>query len=183
VVPLGDTSGNLPTSAPAGTTGLVTDLQSAATTPNLSFITPNLCNDGHDYPCTNQTTPDSSAVNDMADWLQTWIPIIEASPAYQQDGLILVTSDEGSLSDTAVCCGETQGPGANPGGNGLSGPGGGKVGAVVISPFITAGQVITKYSYNHYSALASIEDLFGLPRLGEAATVTSNFDKKIYIQP
>ena len=28
--------------------------------------------------------------------------------------------------------------------------------------------------------LASIEDLFGLPRLGEAKTVTTTFDKKIY---
>ena len=35
-------------------------------------------------------------------------------------------------------------------------------------------------SYNHYSSLASIEDLFGLPRLGEAQTVTTTFDKHIY---
>ena len=33
--------------------GLATDLQSAATTPNLSYITPNVCNDGHDAPCNN----------------------------------------------------------------------------------------------------------------------------------
>ncbi len=98
VVPLGDTSGNLPAGALAGTTGLVTDLQSVATTPNFSFITPNLCDDGHDYPCHNVTSPDTSAVNDISDWLQTWIPIIEASPAYQQDGLIEVTFDE---ADTA----------------------------------------------------------------------------------
>jgi hypothetical protein len=32
-------------------TGLQTDLASAATTPNLVFITPNLCHDGHDSPC------------------------------------------------------------------------------------------------------------------------------------
>jgi hypothetical protein len=29
-------------------TNLATDLQSVATTPNFSFITPNLCDDGHD---------------------------------------------------------------------------------------------------------------------------------------
>ncbi len=40
--------------------------------------------------------------------------------------------------------------------------------------------MVTKTSYNHYSSLASIEDLFGLPRLGEAQTVTTTFDKKIY---
>ena len=30
---------------------LQTDLSSAATTPNYAFITPNLCEDGHDAPC------------------------------------------------------------------------------------------------------------------------------------
>jgi hypothetical protein len=180
VVPLGDTSGNLPASALPGTTGLVTDLQSAATTPNFSFITPDLCDDGHDYPCINKTSPDTSAVNDISDWLQTWIPIIEASPAYQQNGLIEVTFDESDTSDATACCGETPGPAANSGGNGISGPGGGQIGTILISPSITPGLVVTKTSYNHYSSLASIEDLFGLPRLGEAQSVTTNFDKKIY---
>ena len=182
VVPLGDTSGNLPPSAPAGTTGLVTDLQSVATTPNFSFITPNLCDDGHDYPCTNETAPAGSAVGDINAWLATWIPIIKASPAYQQDGMIEVTFDESDVSsgDDTACCGETPGPAANSGGNGLGGPGGGLIGTILISPSITPGLVVTKTSYNHYSSLASIEDLFGLPRLGEAKTVTTTFDKGIY---
>jgi hypothetical protein len=180
VVPLGDTSGNLPATALPGTTGLVTDLQSAATTPNFSFITPNLCDDGHDYPCRNETSPDTSSVNDISDWLQTWIPIIKASPAYQQNGLIEVTFDESDTSDATSCCGETPGPAAQGGANGISGPGGGQIGTILISPWITPGLVITKTSYNHYSSLASIEDLFGLPHLGEAQTVTTNFDKKIY---
>jgi phosphatidylinositol-3-phosphatase len=183
VVPLGDSSGNLPATALPGTTGLATDLLSTATTPNFSFITPNLCNDGHDYPCHNVTSPDTSGVNDISDWLQTWVPIIKASPAYQQDGLIEVTFDEAGGSDATACCGETPGPAANPGGNGGSGPGGGKIGTILISPSITPGAVITKTSYNHYSSLASIEDLFGLPHLGEAKTVTTTFDKGIYIKP
>ena len=180
VVPLGDTSGNLPAGAPVGTTGLVTDLASVATTPNFSYITPNLCNDGHDYPCTSQTSPTGSAVGDVDAWLATWIPIIKASPAYLQDGLIEVTFDEAGFSDSTACCGETPGPAANSGGNGISGPGGGIVGTVLISPFITAGTVVSKYPYNHYSSLASIEDLFGLPRLGEAKSVTTTFDKHVY---
>lgn len=180
VVPLGNTSGGLPASAPSGTTGLVTDLQSVATTPNFSFITPNLCDDGHDYPCTNETSPDTSNVNDISDWLQTWIPIIKASPAYQQDGLIEVTFDESDTSDATACCGETPGPAATSGGNGIFGPGGGRIGTILISPSITPGLVVAKTSYNHYSSLASIEDLFGLPHLGNAKTVTTNFDKKIY---
>jgi hypothetical protein len=188
VVPLGDTSGNLPAGALPGTTGLVTDLQSVATTPNFSFITPNLCDDGHDYPCTNTTGAGQgggSSVGDINQWLETWVPIITSSPAFKQDGLLEITFDEAEQGpvglDTTACCGETQGPAADSGGNGTDGPGGGKIGAVLISPFITAGSVAPKSdSYNHYSSLASIEDLFGLPHLGEAQTVTTTFDKHIY---
>ena len=185
VVPLGDTSGNMPAGTPGGVTGLATDLQSTATTPNFSFITPNLCDDGHDYPCVNTTgagVGGGSSAGDINQWLNTWVPIITSSPAFQQDGLLEITTDEGEQPslDSTSCCGETPGPAADGGKNGITGPGGGKVGAVLISPFIKAGTVVTKTSYNHYSSLASIEDLFGLPRLGEAQTVTTTFDKRIY---
>ena len=92
----------------------------------------------------------------------------QASPAYQQNGLIEITFDEAEQPtlDSTACCGETPGPAAAGGGNGESGPGGGKMGAVLISPFINPGTVVTKTYYNHYSSLASIEDLFGLPHLG-----------------
>jgi hypothetical protein len=185
VVPLGDTSGNLPSNALPGTTGLVTDLKSVATTPNFSFIAPNLCDDGHDYPCVNTTgagVGGGSSVGDINQWLRTWVPIITSSPAFRQDGLLEITFDEAEQPtlDTTACCGETAGPAADSGGNGIDGPGGGKVGAVLISPFVPADKVVTKTSYNHFSSLESIEDLFGLGHLGEAQTVTTNFDKKIY---
>jgi len=182
VVPLGTTSGALPAGTPAGVTGLATDLASTATTPNLSFITPNLCNDGHDYPCTNEPTPSSSASGDVNSFLATWVPLITSSPAFQKDGLLEITFDEAESPslDTTACCGETPGPAATAGGNGISGPGGGRVGAVLLSPFIAPGTVSKKTSFNHYSSLASIEDLFGLARLGEAKTVTTTFDKGIY---
>ena len=184
VVPMGGTTGTMPTGTPKGVTGLVTDLKSVATTPNFSFITPNLCDDGHDYPCKNTTGAGQgggSAVGDINKWLSTWVPIIKASPAYKENGLIEVTFDEAEEPklDATACCGETKGPAADSGGNGQSGPGGGVVGAVLLSPFIKAGTVVTK-EYNHYSSLASIEDLFGLAHLGEAKTVTSNFDTGIY---
>ncbi len=180
VVPLGTTSGALPAGTPAGVTGLATDLQSVATTPNFSFITPNLCDDGHDYPCINQPSG-ASALADIDTFLSTWVPLIEASPAFQQDGLLEITFDEADVDpiDASSCCGETPGPAADSGGNGISGPGGGKIGSVLISPFITPGLKVTT-KLNHYSSLASIEDLFDLSRLGEAQTVTSTFDKKIY---
>ena len=49
---------------------------------------------------------------------------------------------------------------------------------MLISPFITPGTKV-KTALNHYSSLASIEDLFDLPRLGEAKTVTTTFDKGV----
>ena len=185
VVPLGDTEGKMPPGTPRGVTGLVKDLKSVSTTPNFSIITPNLCDDGHDYPCTNTTGAGQgggSSVGDINRWLETWVPIITSSPAYRQDGLLIITSDEAEDPnlETTACCGETAGPSADNGKNGIDGPGGGIVGAVLLSPFITPGTVVKKTSYNHYSSLASLEDIFGLPRLGEARTVTTTFDKHIF---
>jgi outer membrane protein assembly factor BamB len=180
VVPLGTTSGTLPAGTPAGVTGLATDLQSENTTPNFSFITPNLCNDGHDFPCTNQTGG-ASAIADIDSFLQTWVPLIEGSAAFKDNGLLIVTSDEAEDPglDATACCGEIAGPAASHGQNGITGPGGGNVGAVLVSPFITPGTIVTT-PFNHYSALASIEDLFGLAHLGQAKTVSSTFDVGVY---
>ena len=38
----------------------------------------------------------------------------------------------------------------------------------------------TSRAYNHYSLLGSIEDLFGLPRLGYARTVSDVFGNDVY---
>jgi hypothetical protein len=180
VVPLGSTSGALAASAPAGTTGLATDLASVATTPNLSFITPNLCSDGHDAPCVNQAGSASASVN-INVFLSTWVPLITHSPAFTKDGLLIVTFDEADVSgpeaDASACCNEQLGPAsAQPG---ISGPGGGRIGTVLLSPFIRAGTV-SSVPYNHYSTLATIEDLFGLVRLGQAATTTATFGPDLF---
>ena len=72
-----------------------------------------------------------------------------------------------------ACCGEQPGPydasnGIQPGGGG---PGGGDVGAVLLSPFIKAG-TRSSVAYNHYSMLGSVEDIFGLSRLADAVGTT-----------
>jgi len=51
---------------------------------------------------------------------------------------------------------------------GKAGPGGGRIGAVLLSPLIRPGTV-SAVQYNHYSLLRTIEDIFGLPHLGDAA--------------
>lgn len=93
MVPPGTTAGTLPPGVPAGTTGLATDLRSISTRPNLSFIVPNVCNDGHDYPCVNQPSG-KNALADIDTFLQTWVPKITRSPAFKRDGLLVITFDE-----------------------------------------------------------------------------------------
>lgn len=145
---------------------LPTDLASVATTPNLSLITPNLCDDGHDSPCVDGR-PGGLVSADA--WLKQWVPKITSSPAFRQDGVLVITFDEsdGPQSDASSCCNE--GPGPNSPLPGIAGLGGGRVGALVLSPFVKGGTWSTT-PYNHYSLLASIEDTFGLPYLGYAAT-------------
>ena len=65
---------------------------------------------------------------------------------------------------------------------GITGPGGGRVGAVLVSPYIKPGTV-TATALNHYSSLASWESLLGLPRLADAATVPSSFGATVFTAP
>ena len=70
---------------------LPADLASASTTPALSYITPNLCDDGHDSPCVDGRPGGLASVNA---WLKTWVPKILNSPAYKTDGMLVITADE-----------------------------------------------------------------------------------------
>jgi phosphatidylinositol-3-phosphatase len=148
------------------------DLKKVSTTPNYSFITPNTCMDAHDIPrCQNGSKGGLQRANSF---LKKWIPRIMHSPAYKANGMILVTFDEsGSDENAAACCGEVVSTGyddpSHPNLNepGMYGPGGGRVGAVVLSKFVKPGTVSNR-PYNHYSQLRTFERLFGLARLGDA---------------
>jgi phosphatidylinositol-3-phosphatase len=176
VVALGTPSGAMPATAVPGESGLATNLKKASSTPAFSFITPNLCDDGHDYPCVNQQSG-ASAAADIDAFLETWVPAITRSPAFKQGGLLEITFDEAADSDTSSCCNEAPGPGASE--PGIGGPGGGKVGALLLSPYIKPGSTDTR-PYNHYSSLASWEQLFGLKRLAYAATVKDVFGADVF---
>ena len=155
---------------------LASDLSSEATTPKFGFITPNLCDDGHDATCagTNVEGGKTGGLTAADLWLKHWMPLIMASPSYQSGQmLVVITSDEGDESDTTACCNEQPGPNwAFPGDSPLLGaapttpgadPGGGRIGALLLnSTYIQPGTVDTTGFYNHYSALRSYEDLLGL---------------------
>jgi hypothetical protein len=144
---------------------LSADLASASTTPNYVFITPDLCDDGHDATCANGGP---GGLGQADTYLKTIVPEITGSAAYKDNGLLIVTFDE-SEGDDSSCCSEIDGPfdSTNSLQAGGGGPGGGIVGAVLLSPYIKAGTT-SALAYNHYSMLATVEDIFGLPRLAEA---------------
>ncbi len=149
-------------------THLAGDLAHTSTTPQFSFIVPNLCDDGHDAPCTGKDAKgkNTGGLASVDDFLSVYVPKIEASPAFGKDGLLLIMADEsdnGSMDGTS-CCGETPGPNSPlPGifvesGNGQ---GGGLIGALAIGRCVRAGATDAT-PYNHYSLLRSMEDLFGV---------------------
>jgi hypothetical protein len=93
---------------------LYADLQRPSSTPDFSFIVPNNCNNGHDavcagnnlsgeaagFPAYNTSSEIPAAINSTGGtyaeslFLGVVVPEIEASPAFKQGGLIVVTYDE-----------------------------------------------------------------------------------------
>jgi phosphatidylinositol-3-phosphatase len=130
----------------------------ASGTPNFSFISPNLCNPGEPTEC-NADVPDPGPA--QADkFLSTWVPKILASPAYQQDGVLIITFGE-----------------ATPGVNGAP------VGTLLLSKFLTPGST-NGGAFNPYSVFRTVEDLFGLEHIAAGArTGTTNFASDLLGSP
>jgi phospholipase C len=127
-------------------TNLASDL-TGNTVARYNFITPNLCDDMHNsIGCPNPIDP---VANGDA-WLSTNLPPILASQAYTDGGLVIVLWDEGTLS-------LSDGP----------------IGCIVMSPFAKVGYN-NSIAYTHSSTLKTVEEIFDLPLLGDAATATTN---------
>jgi phosphatidylinositol-3-phosphatase len=175
---------------------LSADLKQAKQTPTLSYVVPDLCHDGRETPC----APGQPAGMPAADgFLRKVVPQILASPAYKQGGMLVITVDQapstGVFADSSSCCGQPRfpglpasstatGAGAGAGGGGgavmLPASGGGQVGALVLSQFVKA-NTVSQPTYNHFGLLRTIEDLFGLKRLGYAGLAgVSSFDGTVF---
>ncbi len=143
---------------------MLEDVKRPETTPNYAMITPDLCNDGHDAECADGGPGGLQAADRF---LQVWVPRIMASPGFADSGLLVVTWDEANIDpdSSTACCDQQTGP--NTPSPGIVGPGGGRTGTVLISPFIEPGST-NDTEYNHYGLLRSIEDLYGLGHLGYA---------------
>ncbi len=135
-------------------TELEKDLKTLKSTPNYSYISPNLCNAGVTGQCA-VGTPDGAASADA--FLAALVPKILASPAYKQDGLLMVTFGQANPAPIDPATGVAVPPTGDPK----------KVGALLVSQFVSPGST-DAVAYDPYSLLASTEDLFGLSHLGKA---------------
>jgi hypothetical protein len=117
--------------------------------PNFVWLAPNLRHDMHEG---------YSTIAQGDQWLATTVAKIIASPAFQENSLLLITFDEGTdtgTPDTAGCCGAKAG--------------GGHIATLVISPLAIKGYQST-IPENQYNLLSTIETAWGLPLLGRTKT-------------
>ncbi len=129
------------------------DLQSNAL-PNYIWITPNICNDMHDCGI------------DVGDqWLKLWVPKILASSAWQDNGVLFITFDEGGTQ--SGCCTYAAG---------------GQVDTLIIAPTVKRG-FTSSAEYDHYSLLRTIEEAWGLPLLGNASCDCSESMIDFFVVP
>jgi hypothetical protein len=165
---------------------LAGDLANPARTPALSYIVPSLCDDGSPIPCA-AGSPSGLAPADT--FLHKVVPEILASKAYKHGGLLVITVDQapstGVDADSSSCCGQPTFPAlppppALPGGGVARPTGGGQVGALLLSPYVQGGTT-NQETFNHFSLLRTIEDLFGLGHLGYAAASTAtSFEAPVF---
>jgi hypothetical protein len=154
-----------------GMSALKGDLASEKRTASFSYIAPGPCDDGNPAPCA-PGKPDGMAAAET--FLKRVIPEILVSKAYRQNGLLAITVDDapatGEYADSSSCCGQPKFPNlpAPTGVAKVAGSGGGQVGLLLLSPFIKKGGGLVQEPYNHFSLLATIEQLFGLSKLGYA---------------
>jgi phosphatidylinositol-3-phosphatase len=168
---------------------LETDLGEEKKTPAFSYIVPNACHDGSEVPCEAGQPVGLAAAQPF---LEKVVPEIEASAAYKKGGLIAITfaqaPQSGPNADASACCGSPEYPNLPSGATtpASTGPvketgGGGRVGMLLLSPFVEPGSVNETGYYNHYSMLLSIEEFFGLSAIGYAANpALSAFDGTVF---
>ena len=117
----------------------------------FNMVIPNGCEDGE-----ANCAPTHDRIRQFDDFLAREVPKIEASPAFGDDGLIVVTYDE-----------DQRAGGLAPK-NGLGA--GGHVVCALVSPLVVPG-AYGEQAY-HYSVLRTVEDGFGIrDHVGHAADV------------
>ena len=127
-------------------TQLATDLSSNQVA-RYNFITPNLCDDGHN-PSGCASTDE---VKNTDNWLAANVPAILNSAAYKNGGALFITWDESESGDHPI-------------------------GMMILSPHAKAGYA-SQVSLSHSSTLRTMEEIFSVgPFLGDAANANDLSD-------
>ena len=133
-------------------TELATDLGGNSVA-RFNFITPNLCNDMHGETFgTTCNIITSDLVKTGDDWLKVNVPTILNSNAYKNGGVLFIVWDEG---DENLINGASDGP----------------VPMLVLSPLAKTGYSSSTV-FTHSSMLRTVEEVFGVPLLRDAANAT-----------
>lgn len=121
------------------------------TLPRFSFVIPNVNHDMEDCPTGPTGCTDAQKLAAADSWLKTNIAPLLADPEFQKDGLLIITWDEGSATDTAN--------------------GGGRVATLIIGPKVKQGYRSGAF-YQEQSVLRTVLASLGITSnlLGSAAT-------------
>ena len=137
------------------------DIQSA-TLPNFIWISPDVCHDMHGDP----SCPSYDGLIAQGDtFIHTTVHQIMSSPSWSQGSAIVIAWDENDSSQSGCCHSPT----------GIQGTilGGGDVPLIVIPSQGPGHIVLSNASYNHYSLLATIEQLWQLGCIANTCGFTS----------
>jgi phosphatidylinositol-3-phosphatase len=131
-----------------GSTALVSTLN-GANAPDFVWITPNACNDMHGDTNTGSTCAsisNSQLIKAGDTWLSNNISPVISSSWFSQNGIIIITWDEGTTK--LGCCG-------------LTAPGG-HIATIVVT-YKNKGLGKFTSTGDHYGTLAAIQKAYGLP--------------------
>jgi len=172
-------------------TELAHDLNSGRA-PDFVWITPDQCNDMHggvysavpdhpETPCPYGNTkddPNDAALKQKADaFVKQAVTTIMSSRAWTGNSAIFIVTDEDDYTGNSAtdgwesaegCCDSPVVPANDPDVPGWQGGvyGGGLIPAVIVTTHGKRGGYTSNTPYNHYSLLRTIEDAWGLDRLG-----------------
>ncbi|MGN6816791.1 MAG: alkaline phosphatase family protein [Solirubrobacterales bacterium] len=125
------------------------------------------------------------------EFLKTIVPEIKESLAYKDGGMLLITFAQAPQGvenpDESGCCINPSFPNLPPPPSEApaTGPvretgGGGRVGLLLLSPYVEPGTTSETF-FNHFSILVTIEELFGLERIGYGTEpALTGFDESIF---
>lgn len=141
-----------------------TDLAAGSSAAGLSFIFPGPCENASSTPC---GPGQPAGVGPANQFLRRTVTAIMASKAYKAGGAIIITADQSASSgeyvDNSACCSDRPWYGDD-----QATAGGGRVGALMLSPLIKGGTTV-EGSFDHYDLLRTISRSLAVKPAGFAA--------------